>query len=1210
MAVASGVVAPAIAARSVDANGGPAGLPRSTTPDVARSVADPVAQGNRALADAPAVGGSWSAVMSWGLQAKHLAALPTGDVMVWSTGSNASVWHPATSTFTAAPALFGDLHCAGESMLADGRLIVVGGQNVSPHNGTSVTSLYDPSSGTWTQGPDMAYLRWYATSTTLADGRVLATSGDAPDGTRATIPEVYDPIANTWTKLTGAPRAQSLYPLMFVLPDKRVYEAGPGAATAILDPSGTGSWTPGPTNAWATNGYSESAVMYAPGKILRAGGGDPASNQAAVIDMNAASPAWRTIAPMAYARRRMNLTILADGSVLAIGGTAAADDAAQAVLPAEIWNPATETWTTVDAMAEPRMYHSAAVLLADGRIVVGGGEAAGRLDAQLYSPPYLFQGARPTISSAPGTVGYGMSFSVVTPDAAAITSVALIRLGAATHAFDQNQRYVPLSFSVAAGSLTVNAPAGGGFAPPGFYQLVIKSGAGVPSVATSIRIDSAGNLQPGTITGTITDVATGLPLSGASVSGGTRTTTSATDGTYALTNVPSGEVTVTAAATGYVPDSRGQSVVAGGSYRVDLALARPGSLTGHVTDATSGAPLSAATITYPGGEATTDATGSYTVPAIASGAQQITTSAAGHVSLTQTATIATGGVTTLDFALVPAATFITGTVTDLATAQPIAAATVSLPGGTTTTDALGRFRLDVTAGTWTVTAAAAGYVTQSHDAIVSAGTYAVTDFALDVPAPPATTLTFGASADAYVSQTSPTKNYGTGSTVRIRAGTSASPGTYVTYFRFVVAGLAGRSVSAAKVRLFTTDGGPDGGHLVAAGDSWTETGVTWATAPPTIGGAGPAVGPVAVGAWADLLLPTGAISSDGSYTFALVGSTTDSVYYTSRSGTNKPIMELTLGSGPPPPPPSGPLAAFTVSPANGPAPLTVTVADTSTGSPTTWAWDFGDGTGSGLMTPLPHLYGAAGTFTVGLTVSNANGSSTATHTVVVAAGPPPPPPTGHVASLTFEAGKLIDPATGASKTSGAVSLETGSPLAGIASGRVVDSTAAYLEKSWTATDDVFVSAVVRFTALPTAAVRILQLSDAGTTVGNLQLQPSGALRLRRDTTALGVDSAPLVPGVAYRIEIHQRRGTGSNAVLEAYVAPVGSAFTTPFASRADGTWTTAADRLRIGATSGGAIDLTMDDVFVDATAPALASAALRTPSLSGATRTLFVCLLS
>ena len=131
---------------------------------------------------------------------------------------------------------------------------------------------------------------------------------------------------------------------------------------------------------------------------------------------------------MSFARRRMNLMLLADGSVMAIGGTASGDDASKAVLAGEIWDPATEQWTTVESMGEARMYHSSSVLLPDGRVVVGGGEAAGRLRAQVYSPPYLFRGDSPDARTPrPATAAFGATFAVTSPDAASITSLALLR---------------------------------------------------------------------------------------------------------------------------------------------------------------------------------------------------------------------------------------------------------------------------------------------------------------------------------------------------------------------------------------------------------------------------------------------------------------------------------------------------------------------------------------------------------------------------------------------------------------------------------------------------------------------------------------------------------------------------------------------------------------------------------------------------------------
>jgi len=131
----------------------------------------------------------------------------------------------------------------------------------------------------------------------------------------------------------------------------------------------------------------------------------------------------------------------------------------------------------------------------DARVLVLGGgrfngvnEPTDQLSAQYYSPPYLFNGQRPTITSAPATVTYGSVFTIQTPDAARVAAVSFIRLGSATHGINMDQRLLPLAFTPGSGSLSVQAPGNGNLAPPGYYMLFILDTNGVPSVAATIRI--------------------------------------------------------------------------------------------------------------------------------------------------------------------------------------------------------------------------------------------------------------------------------------------------------------------------------------------------------------------------------------------------------------------------------------------------------------------------------------------------------------------------------------------------------------------------------------------------------------------------------------------------------------------------------------------------------------------------------------------------
>ncbi len=138
----------------------------------------------------------------------------------------------------------------------------------------------------------------------------------------------------------------------------------------------------------------------------------------------------------------------------------------------------------------PRMYHSSAVLLPDGRVWSAGSDSPSflRTTAELFSPPYLFKGPRPTITAAPGNLTYNQSFSVTTPDAGSITRMALIKLGLTTHSVNFDQRYVGLTFSTGSGVLNATSPANSNLAPPGWYMLFIVNSSGVPSVAPMVLL--------------------------------------------------------------------------------------------------------------------------------------------------------------------------------------------------------------------------------------------------------------------------------------------------------------------------------------------------------------------------------------------------------------------------------------------------------------------------------------------------------------------------------------------------------------------------------------------------------------------------------------------------------------------------------------------------------------------------------------------------
>ena len=424
--------------------------------------------------------------------------------------SKAAIWDLAAQTVTVQSMLW-DVFCNGGTFFADGRCMVVGGTvQYDPFFGDPRVTVFDPLTNEFTQLHSMAHGRWYATAITLGDGRVLAWSGlDETGNTNQTV-EIYQ-VGVGWSPPCNAGFSPPLYPWLHLLPNGLVFYSGSTPSSDFFDPSQadpaiTGSgWTFGPAHYYDLDrSYGTSVLLpllppnYTPRVMVMGGGTPTATATTEVMDLSQTNPAWAPGGDMpSGARVQMNAVLLPNGKVLALGGSAQNEDPTTATLGADLYDPANGVWSSAGTSSYPRLYHSVALLLADGTVAVAGSNPErGTYEEhiEIYSPAYLFAAdgslaTRPVVGSTPASVGYGAgTFQVRTPDAAAIASVVLVRPASVTHAFNMEQRVVGLSFTSSSGALTVNLPPNSNVVPPGYYLLFLLNTAGVPSVASFVQV--------------------------------------------------------------------------------------------------------------------------------------------------------------------------------------------------------------------------------------------------------------------------------------------------------------------------------------------------------------------------------------------------------------------------------------------------------------------------------------------------------------------------------------------------------------------------------------------------------------------------------------------------------------------------------------------------------------------------------------------------
>jgi N-acetylneuraminic acid mutarotase len=283
--------------------------------------------------------GSWSVAgsLQLGRGAFAAATLSDGTVLVAGgapgglVGNTAERYDPGTDTWSRTGNLAVARVGATLSPLAGGQALVVGGQAGAGF--LRSTERFDPVTATWSAAAPLSTPRANHTATVLGDGRVLVVGGTTSSGGATNEVEIYDPAAGTWMR-----------------------------ADPLRNPR-----------------YNHAATLLADGRVLVTGGFTPgafhtATRKAEVYDP--ASDEWSFTGSMQQPRAVHAAALLADGRVLVAGGVTSPPNALVVTATSELWDPATDTWTSTGALLVPRRAVDAE-RLADGTVLVAGGYTPG-----------------------------------------------------------------------------------------------------------------------------------------------------------------------------------------------------------------------------------------------------------------------------------------------------------------------------------------------------------------------------------------------------------------------------------------------------------------------------------------------------------------------------------------------------------------------------------------------------------------------------------------------------------------------------------------------------------------------------------------------------------------------------------------------------------------------------------------------------------------
>ncbi len=437
----------------------------------------------------------------------HAALCHTGKVLFITADETTVLWDPnntAASTFEdpvnqphTMPDGYSQL-CGHHAFLPDGRLLSVGGGGYGPNPAAHWGWKFDPVAKSWSRTANsMSESKWYPTANILNDEKVLITCGNTSGNM-----DIYDIATDTFATMTGDTKHfPNLYPGLHLLPNSVMLysrtgwgSAGAGGTATPDNQTAFFTFTGATSGVWnnliaasVNRCKGMSVLLYSSTppyvRIMVMGGVDNATNNTyEILDATVLSPlaAWGPSIPFPDGEHRSlcSAVLLPDGNVFVCGGIQRINS------PCAMYNPSSDSWSAMAALPSMRDYHSVAILLPSGQVMVAGWQ---NTNIEIYSPPYLFGGARPSITVIPSLVHHGQTFLIESPDAPSISRVVLVRPMAITHQTDAEQRVLemPLTHDPAHPTqLSLVAPHGGhphAVAPKGYYMLFAVNRSGVPS---------------------------------------------------------------------------------------------------------------------------------------------------------------------------------------------------------------------------------------------------------------------------------------------------------------------------------------------------------------------------------------------------------------------------------------------------------------------------------------------------------------------------------------------------------------------------------------------------------------------------------------------------------------------------------------------------------------------------------------------------------